>query len=158
MQECSLQAAHSTDDSTIKYLRKIMPLCFIPAQRVTQIFRRLLREATTNTLTPLLQHINHTWIMCDIWPSAAWSVYYKSVRMNNDLKGWHNRLNARGRAQMNLYILVSLLHDESGMIPIQVRLVSEGKLQRHQKKMFVNLQCKIFACWEEFENGDRSPE
>ena len=63
--------------------------------------------------------------------------------MNNDLKGWHNRLNARGRAQMNLYILVSLLHDESGMIPIQVHLVSEGKLQRHQKKMFVNNSAKL---------------
>ncbi|KAI0215599.1 Histone deacetylase 6 [Lamellibrachia satsuma] len=29
---------------------------------------------------------------------------------------------------MNLYMLVSLLYDESGMNPIQVRLVSEGKL------------------------------
>ena len=62
-----------------------------------------------------------------------------------DLEGWHNQLNARGRAQMNLYMLVFLLHD-----------VSEGKLQRYQKKTFANLQRKIFAYWDEYENGDRS--
>ena len=130
IQECGLQAAYTTDDGTFKYLRKIMALCFIPAQHIAPI--------------------------SDIWPPAAWSVYYQSVRTNNDIKGWHNRLNSRGRAQMNVYMLVSLLHDKSCMIPIQVRLVSEGKLQRYQKKTFANLQRKIFAYWEEYENGDRS--
>ena len=156
IQECGLQAAYTTDDGTFKYLRKIMALCFIPAQHIAPIFRRLQREATTDALTPLLQYMNRTWIMSDIWPPAAWSVYYQSVRTNNDIEGWHNRLNSRGRAQMNVYMLVSLLHDESCMIPIQVRLVSEGKLQRYQKKTFANLQRKIFAYWEEYENGDRS--
>ena len=57
---------------------------------------------------------------------------------------------------MNLYMLVKLLHEESSKIPVQVRLVSEGKLQRHQKKAFANMQRIIFAYWEEYNNGNRS--
>lgn len=55
---------------------------------------------------------------------------------------------------MNLYMLVKLLHEESSKIPVQVRLVSEGKL--HQKKAFANMQRRIFAYWEEYNNGNRS--
>ena len=53
-------------------------------------------------------------------------------------------------------MLVALLHDESSLIPVQVRLVSDGKLKRHQKKVFVGLQKKILCLWEEYENGDHS--
>ncbi|KAI0221602.1 hypothetical protein LSAT2_027097, partial [Lamellibrachia satsuma] len=59
IQECGLQAAYTTDDGTFKYLRKIMALCFIPAQHIAPIFRRLQREATTDALTPCQPHVDH---------------------------------------------------------------------------------------------------
>ena len=155
IQECGLQVAYASDDGTFKFLRKVMALCFLPAQHITPIFLRLEQEATA-ALTPLLQYVSRTWIESNVWPPARWSVYFQSVRTNNDLEGWHTRLNARGRAGMNLYMLVALLHDESRMIPVQVRLVSEGKLRRHQRKVFVDLQRRIFGYWEEYEGGDRS--
>ena len=155
IQECGLQVAYASDDGTFKFLRKVMALCFLPAQHITPIFRRLEQEATA-ALTPLLQYVGRTWIGSNVWTPASWSVYFQSVRTNNDLEGWHTRLNARGRAGMNLYMLVALLHDESSMIPVQVRLVSEGKLRRHQRKVFVDLQRRIFGYWEEYEGGDRS--
>ena len=58
------------------------------------------------------------WSVYYMWPSAAWSVNYQSMCTNNDLEGWHNRLNARSHAQVTLYMLVSLMHKESGMIQI----------------------------------------
>ena len=139
IQECGLQVAYINDDGTFKFLRKIMTLCFLPAQHILPIFQRLQQEATTTPLTKLLQYVSRTWINSVVWPAECWSVYYQSVRTNNDLEGWHNRLNSRGRAGMNLYMLVKLLHEESSKIPVQVRLVSEGKLQRHQKKAFANM-------------------
>ena len=156
IQEGGLQVAYINDDGTFKFLRKIMALCFLPAQHILPIFQRLQQEATTTPLTKLLQYVSRTWINSVVWPPECWSVYYQSVRTNNDLEGWHNRLNSRGRAGMNLYMLVKLLHKESSKIPVQVRLVSEGKLQRHQKKAFANMRRIIFAYWEEYNNGNRS--
>ena len=152
IQECGLQVAYGSDEGT--FLRRVMTLCFLPAQHITPVFRRLEQEATA-ALTPLMQYVARTWINDSAtWPPTCWSVYYQSVRTSNDLEGWHTRLNTRGRAGMNLYMLVALLYDESSLIPVQVRLVSDGKLKRHQKKVFVNLQKKIFCLWEKYENGD----
>ena len=119
---------YASDDDTFKFLSKIMALCFLPTEHIIQIFHRLEQKATTDALTPLLQYISRTWIDSVIWPPACWSVYYQLVHTNNNLEGWHNRLNARGRAEMNFYMLVALHYDKSSMIPVQVQLVSERKL------------------------------
>ena len=42
------------------------------------------------------------------------------------------------------------------MVPIQVRLVSENKLRRHQRLKCSKLQGKIFKYWDEYEVGSKS--
>ena len=59
---------------------------------------------------------------------------------------------------MPLYRMVALLHDEASLVPIQVRLVSDNKLKRHQSATFKNLQRKIFLYWGQYETGDKSAE
>ena len=56
IQECGLQVAYASDDD--KFLRKILALCFLPAEHIILIFRCLEQEATTDALTPLLQYIS----------------------------------------------------------------------------------------------------
>ena len=68
------------------------------------------------------------------------SVYFQSVKTNNDIEGWHNRLKSRGRPNMNYYLLVQLLHSEAELFETVVRLVSEEKLKRYQKKTYATLQ------------------
>ena len=112
----------------------------------TPIFGRLEQEATA-ALTPRLQFVARAWIESATWPPTCCSLYFQSVRKNHDLEGWHTRLNARGWAGIYLYMLVTLLHDESSLIHVQLPLVSDEKLKRHQK---------IFGFWEKYENGDPS--
>ena len=57
---------------------------------------------------------------------------------------------------MNMYVLVSLLHKVSLLVQTQVRLASEHKLQRHQRKLFKSTHSKIFKFWNQYEVGDRS--
>ena len=45
---------------------------------------------------------------------------------------------------------------ETRLTSLQMRLVSERKLKRIQRRQFRNLQTKIFNLWEEFRNGERS--
>ena len=123
-----------------------MALCFLPAQHIEPIFRRLQDEATTAPLIQFADYVHRTWIACvqTIWTPDSWSVYRLSIRTNNDIEGWHNRLKSRGSAHMPFYLMVKLLHDEAVLVPVQVRLVSDSKLKRHQSAKFRNLQRKIF--------------
>ena len=57
---------------------------------------------------------------------------------------------------MSFYEMVLLLHQEAEMLPLQMKLVSEEKLKRYQRKTYKKLQKKIFAVWQEFEEGDRT--
>ena len=86
------------------------------------------------------------------------SVFMQSVRTNNDLEGWHRGLNSRasGKSGLPFYLLVKFLYREARLTSLQMRLVSERKLKRIQRRQFRNLQTKIFNLWEEFRNGERS--
>ena len=140
------------------HIRKLMALCFLPAQHITPIFNRLAGEAATEPLSALVTYMRSTWITNRLWSPRDWSVYGQSIRTNNDCEGWHNRLNARSRPNMPFYLLISLLHDEASLLPVQVRLVSEHKLRRHQRKKYKRLQGNIFTYWHQYADGTRSAE
>ena len=82
-------------------------------------------------------------IKSTVWTPNSWSVYFQSVRTNNDIEGWHNRLK-------------SLLHSEAELVETVVRLVSEEKLKRYQKKTYATLQKQLFKYWEKYESGEKS--
>ena len=54
------------------------------------------------------------------------------------------------RGQLPLYLLIHLLSEESRMVRIQARLLSEGKLSRYQRKKYRTMQGRIFKVWEEY--------
>ena len=51
-----------------------------------------------------------------------------ATRSNND-EGWHRGLHhlAAGRQNLNLYLLIDLLHQEARLTALPIRLVSEKK-------------------------------
>ena len=81
------------------------------------------------------------------------------MRTNNDVgEGWHNSLNRRasGRCQLPFYMLVNLLHREAKLTAINIRLVSELKLKRIQRRKYRNLQRQMFTYWDEYWNYQRT--
>ncbi|XP_041350870.1 uncharacterized protein LOC121369860 [Gigantopelta aegis] len=156
IQQVGLQQAYQTNDGTFKLLMKVMAVCFIPGNHIPALFRQLQMEATTVSLKALFEYVGNTWITSAVWPPSSWSVYGLSIRTNNDVEGWHNRLNKRGRPHMPFYMLITLLFKEARLVPLQVRLVSESKLQRHQETKYRDLQKKIFKYWGEYVEGSRS--
>ena len=158
IQALGLQAAYTSDNGTFKFLRKAMALPFLPHDEIVHVFHQLQIEATTAPLEEFMEYVENTWINSNVWPPSCWSVYKEAVRTNNDVEGWHNSLNRRasGRCQMPFYLLINLLYREARLASLQIRLVSEKKLKRFQRKKYRNVQTKIFKYWEEFENGQRS--
>ena len=63
------------------------------------------------------------------------------------------------RYQLNIYHLISLLHDEARLVNIQVKLVSEGRTRQDHRRRYANLQGRILRYWGEFaarEMDDRN--
>ena len=78
-----------------------------------------------------------------------------------DTEGWHHGLNrrAQGKSQLPFYhLLVELLFQEAKLTSLQIRLVSDKKLKRIQRKEYRNVQARLFEAWDKYQNGDISVE
>ena len=133
-----------------------MALPFLPADQIPEQFARLQAQAATPALRDLVDYINRSWIDSTVWPPSTWSVYNKAIRTNNDVEGWHNALNRRAQGKSNLpfYLLINLLCREASLASLQIRLISEKKLKRNQKRKYRELQSTIFSHWETFQRDN----
>ena len=132
-----------------------MALPFLPHEHILQIFAELKDLATSPLLQSLMEYVKATWLDSTIWSPDRWSVFHRSVRTNNDVEGWHRRLNHHaGRSKLPMYLLINLLHQESTIVSLQVRLLSDKKLKRQQRLKYKNLQGKLFKYWEDFIAGE----
>lgn len=127
----SLQGAYMERDSVYKFVRKLIALPYLPHEHIEATFATLKEKACDN-LQPLVEYIETQWISSSTFPPKNWSIFMCATRTNNDVEGWHRRLNGKaGRGQLRLYSLVPLLHREAEMIPLQMKLISEKKLKRY---------------------------
>ena len=158
MQGLGLQQSYAEDEGTYKYLRKLMALPFLPEVEIIPMFHQLERQATTTKLQSFVEYVCKTWIRGSTWPPSSWIVYKQAVRTNNDIEEWHNALNRRasGKSQLPFYLMINLLHKEARLTSLHIRLVSEMKVKRIQRKKYRLTQAQVFTLWQEYEDGERS--
>ena len=144
VQELGPQKAYSEDDAVYKYIRKLMALLFLPHRQISPMFIRLQVAAQTEPLQNLVAYIRQQWIESTVFLPSNWSVYQMAIRTNNDIAGWHNALNRRasGQCGLSLYSLIELLEREARLTAVTIRLVSDKKLKRVQRKQYQNLQAR----------------
>ena len=151
VQDLGLAVQYKRDIGTHDYIRKILALPYLPPEFVEDQFSRIKAVASTNKLQDLVAYIRRTWIENTLWAPASWSCFMASVRTNNDVEGWHRRFNLRANeAGVAFYVLIPMLHAEARLLPLQVRLVSEKKLARYQRKTYRELQRRLLEYWEDF--------
>ena len=63
--------------------------------------------------------------------------------------GWHIRLNTSvvTRGSVPFYHLLLVLHREATNITVQMKMVSEGKMQRFQRKRTLQVEGRVFKLW-----------
>ena len=155
-QDLGLAVAYKEKGPLQSFIRKLFALPCLPQEHIQAAFRKL-NDAAPPSVQPLCQYIRKTWIDSTLWTPATWSVFGKSVRTNNDVEGWHRRINEKARNQSHqFYKLVPLLHQESQLVTLQLRLVKEGKLRRYQRKRTTTTEGKLFKLWELYESGEIS--
>ena len=122
------------------------------------MFVRLEAQAQTEQLRSLVEYVRRQWIESRVFTPRNWCVYKQPIRTNDDLEGWHNALNRRagGQCSLPLYLLIELLHREAKLTAVTIRLVSDNKLKRIQRSVTRNIQAKLFASWEKYENNEKT--
>jgi len=64
-----------------------------------QAFDAVADQVSTDAVavTQLISYVRDTWLESSIWKPANLSAYCQQVRTNNDVEGWHRRLNQNAR-------------------------------------------------------------
>ncbi|XP_052063996.1 uncharacterized protein LOC127704147 [Mytilus californianus] len=151
VQEHGLQTAYNQKDSVYTFLRQLMALPFLPPEHITDTFLQLDARAP-QAIVPVMNYVYSTWIDSTIFQINHWSVFMSAIRTNNDVEGWHNcfNTNVATRGPVPFYQMVTKLFAEAGDIPLQLKLVTEGKLQRYQRKKSRQVQGKVFSLWNDY--------
>ena len=125
IQELGLQVAYNQDVGTHARCRKLMSLPLLPHEHITTMFHTLTDIADlVPALTYLIAYVRTQWIGGTVFTPGDWSVFQQNIRTNNDVEGWHYRLNHRGkRAKLPLYLLCHLLYPEAQLISMQAPLL-----------------------------------
>jgi hypothetical protein len=85
------------------------------------------------------------------------SVFNQSIRINNDVEGWHHKLNRKARkGNLQFYLLITLMYSEAKRLPTQMKKISEGKLKRYRCKRSCTIQSQLFQVWEKYNSNQVS--
>ena len=140
-----------------KICRQLMALPLLPASEIPRQFARLRQQPVNEAVRALFDYVEATWIKSSVWPPSSWSAFRRPIRTNNDVEGWHYRLNRRARStHLPFYVLIRLLWDEMQICKMQLKLVSDRKLTRSQSTRHKNVHSRLTVLWTEFESGARS--
>jgi len=104
--------------------RQTRALPFLPADVIADEFQTLHTASDDPRVAQHLQYMELQWISSTTWPPTTWSVFRQPVRTNNDVEGWHCRLNDKAsHGQLNLYKLIQLLYAEAALVQLNVPAV-----------------------------------
>ena len=82
-------------DRVHKFIKQLMALPYLPKEHIRSSFNRLhlTVPVSARPLRRLMSYIKSTWITNSKFPVNTWSLFGQSVMTNNDVEGWHQRLN-----------------------------------------------------------------
>ena len=143
--------------SVFKYCRKLLALPFLPSDCLTATFEELSSQASVPELTVLVSYIRDTWISSEMWPPESWSCYRRSIRTNNDVEAWHARLGRQtGVGNLGVYQLSERLFDESKLVALSTKTMSEERIQRYQRLSTIRINTAVEKYYDEYDAGHRS--
>jgi len=158
MQEVSgLRAQYRQYGDVYRALRLIFALPFLPPENISSAFSSMRTNLEELGFSELTDYIHKAWITSKRWSPRTWSIFNQSIRTNNDVEGWHNRLNRKAKTTpLNLYMLIQLLYNEAKMVVVNIRLISDKKIRSTQRKKVKTNAARIQRYWKEFSCGKRT--
>ena len=107
-------------------------------------------------LVNLVKYVDQTWFNSTIWTPKDICCFKRLVRTNNDVEGYHRRLNMRCGAEPPIYRLLEVLCTEARLVDITCKLVTSETVSVERRKNTRDVQAKLLNLWEDYENGSIS--
>lgn len=146
-----LQPSYINDVGSNAFMRKLIALPLLPSEHIRPTFDKITANITEPRLVELVDYVKDTWLANSVWTVADICVFKQTIRTNNDVEGWHRRLNHRAqRGRLSIYLLIRLLFDESRLASVQVKLLSEGKLKRATRRKYSAINEQLSNLWEQY--------
>ena len=131
-----------------------MALSALPKNHIVPAFENL-----TSTIKPdnvkmyeMVQYFNKTWIQGTLFTPDSWCWFDKPIHTNNDLEGYHNKLNKKADGKsFNVYKLLQLLGRDAKDVSRDAVLLQQGDLKRHQKRTTIRYHKKLQQLWDEYK-------
>jgi hypothetical protein len=174
LKSLGLSSAYKSDPKIQEIVREVLSLPLIPWQQIETCFKDLKQRSeelraslvklndkraeenkaplTVIDLRPFMDYVEKTWIKNRTWPPKTWSVYFQEVRTNNDVEGWHRRLNSKAprKGDLNFYNLVGLLMKEAENNLFNKQLILQGKTLEAENKSYKRTSERIKKIWEKY--------
>ena len=135
MQEKKLVIRYSQDDGTRRFTRKLLALCYLPAEHIAPMLS-LMRDSVDPAdakLLELMDYMESYWGEHGTFPPLKWSVFRQDVKTNNVSEGFNHRLRVMANANELLYVLMKILLSEANLVHIQAQLLSHCHVLRRQQ-------------------------
>ncbi|XP_033104055.1 uncharacterized protein LOC117106742 [Anneissia japonica] len=139
-------------------IRQLLSLPNLPVEHVNEVFQRIELSAGNNqAILQMMEYIRSYWLQGNVFTPQDWVVYRQNVRTNNDLEGWHHRLNHRAkRANIQFYMLCQLLYEESQTVSINAELIYREDELRTQAPAALRTNQRLHKLWDEYAAGTRT--
>ncbi|XP_048755258.2 uncharacterized protein LOC125666166 [Ostrea edulis] len=140
IQNLGLVTTFREREASHTFMKQLMALPFLPWNHIVDVFR-VLREKCPPHLQELVQYINRQWMENATFPIRSWSIFEFTIRTNNDVEGWHRRMNGKANGlALPLYQLVPLLMREANVVKTRI---AAGDLERNVRRSSVKMQQKV---------------
>ena len=152
-----LKVSYKNDPQVERLCKALMALPLLADNHIKATFERLVEnvEAADPLKIPkcqeLVAYMRRTWIDRKLFNPASWCWFREIIRTNNDVEGWHNRLNYRAhKANLPFYHLIQLLGKETMIAHSNMKLVQMKELKRYQSRDTKKKQQKLAAHWDQY--------
>ena len=154
-QVLGLSQLYIHEESHRIYIRKLLGLALIPTELISQTFQALKDDCPVE-LHALSNYFENYWI--DVVDNKLWNMYGVQRRTNNNLEGWHLRLNrAIGKAHANIYESVSKLITEQGSTENLLAQIAAGNVKTHTNNIkYKQINQKIKNLTIDFNLGQKN--
>ena len=155
LSEIGLSNRYKNDPGTNKFCKNLMTLVYLPPLHLVPMFDKLRHSMNEGDflLAQLCDYFERTWLKNTIWQVDNISVFMQPIRTNNDIEGYHRRLNSKARkGKLQFYLLTKLLRKEADLVDVTASLVSQGlpKAVSLQRKNSLSAQARVIFEWERF--------
>ena len=96
IQALGLQQSYQTDVGTKSLMRCYMALPVLPAPHIKPVFDTLV-ATSPHVFSPFINYIREQWIEGTIFTVTDLSVFGMETRTNNDVEGYHYRINSKAQ-------------------------------------------------------------